>query len=46
MIQEGGEILHSAILKLVNSFWNKERFPDRLKETIIVPVHKKSDKTD
>jgi hypothetical protein len=25
---------------------NKEEFPDRWKKSIIVPVHKKSDKTD
>jgi hypothetical protein len=42
-IQSGGEILCS---KLINSIWNKEKLPDQWKESIIVPVHKKSDKTD
>jgi hypothetical protein len=26
--------------------WNKEELPDQWKESIIVPVHKKGDKTD
>jgi hypothetical protein len=29
-----------------NSVWNKEELPDQWKESIIVPVHKKGDKTD
>jgi hypothetical protein len=44
--QAGGEILLSAIHKLVNSVWNKEELPDTWKESIIVPIHKKGDKTD
>jgi hypothetical protein len=36
----------SAIHKLVNSVWNKEELPDQWKESIIVPIHKKGDKTD
>jgi hypothetical protein len=46
MIQAGGETLLSAIHKLIHSVWNKEELPDQWKESIIVPVHKKSDKTD
>jgi hypothetical protein len=46
LIQAGGEILLSAIYKLINSFWNKEELPDQWKESIIVLIHKKSDKTD
>jgi hypothetical protein len=45
-IQAGGEILPSAISKLINSVWNKEDLPDQWKESIIVPVDKKGDKTD
>jgi hypothetical protein len=45
LIQAGGEMLLSAIHKLVNSIWNKEELPDQWKESIIVPVHKKGDKT-
>jgi hypothetical protein len=36
----------SVIHKLSNSVWNKEELPDPLKESVIVPVQKKSDKTD
>jgi hypothetical protein len=46
LIQAGGEILLSAIHKLINSVWNKEEFPVQWKESIIVPIHKKGDKTD
>jgi hypothetical protein len=46
LIQARGEILLSAIHKLINSFWNKEELPDQWKESIIAPVHKKCDKTD
>jgi hypothetical protein len=46
LIQAGGEILLSAIHKLINSVWNKEELPDQWKESIIVPIHKKGDRTD
>jgi hypothetical protein len=36
----------SEIHKLINSVWNKEKLPDQWKKSIIVPIHKKSDKTD
>jgi hypothetical protein len=45
-IQAGSEILLSAIHKLINSVWNKEELSDQWKESIIVPIHKKGDKTD
>jgi hypothetical protein len=46
LIQAGGEILLSANHKLINSIWNKEVLSDQQKESIIIPVHKKGDKTD
>jgi hypothetical protein len=46
LIQAGGEILLSEIHKLINSVWNKEELPHQWKESIIVPIHKKGDKTD
>jgi hypothetical protein len=46
LIQAAGEILLSAIHKLVNSVLNKEELPDQWKESIIVPVHRKGDKTN
>jgi hypothetical protein len=46
LIQTGGEMLLSAIHKLFNFIWNKQDLPDQLKQSIIVPIHKKSDKAD
>jgi hypothetical protein len=43
LIQAGSETLLSEIHMLNNYFWNKEELPDQLKESIIVPVHKKGD---
>jgi hypothetical protein len=45
LILAGGEVLLSAIHKLINSVWNKEELPDQWKESITVSVHKKRNKT-
>jgi hypothetical protein len=45
LIQTGGEMLLSAIHKLINFIWNKKELPHTRKESIIVPIHKKGDKT-
>jgi hypothetical protein len=45
LIEAGGETLCSEIHKLTCSIWNKEEFPQNLKECIIVPIYKKGDKT-
>jgi hypothetical protein len=42
LIRAEGEMLLSAIHKLINSVWNKEELPDQWKESIILP---KIDKT-
>jgi len=34
------------IQKLITSIWKKEKLPEEWKESIIVPIHKKEDKTD
>jgi hypothetical protein len=46
LIQARGKTLLSAMHKLINSVWNKEELPDQWREFIIIPIHKKSDKTD
>jgi hypothetical protein len=48
LIQAGGKMLLSVINKLINStsIWNKEELPHQWKESIIVPIHKKGNKTD
>jgi hypothetical protein len=46
LIQAGGETLHSEIHKLIMLIWNKEEFPHQWKESIVVLIHKKGDKTD
>jgi hypothetical protein len=40
------ETVLSRSCKLINSFLKKEELPDQWKESVIVPVHKKCDKTD
>jgi hypothetical protein len=46
MIQAGGETLLAVIHKLIHFIWNKEELPEQWNESIIVPVHKKGDKTE
>jgi uncharacterized protein (DUF608 family) len=38
--------LRSEIHKLINCIWNKEELPEQWKESIIVPIYNKVDKTD
>jgi hypothetical protein len=40
-----GETFHSETLKLIKLIWKKE-LPHQWKESIVVPIHKKGDKTD
>jgi hypothetical protein len=46
LIQAGGKTLHSEFHKLFKLIWNKEELPDQWKESIVLPIHKKGDKTD
>jgi hypothetical protein len=46
MIKAGGETLYSEIHRLICSIWNKEELPQQWKESIIVSIYKKVDKTD
>ena len=38
--------MNGQIHKLIVSIWNKEELPEEWKESIIVPIYKKGDKTD
>jgi hypothetical protein len=44
-IKAEGEALCSEIHKPISSVWNKKELPQQWKESIIVPIHKKNDKT-
>jgi hypothetical protein len=45
-IKAGGSKICCEIHKLIICIWNKEELPDQWKESIIVPIYKKGDKTD
>jgi len=46
LIKVWGRTLCLEIHKLITSIWKKEKLPEEWKESIIVPIHKKGDKTD
>ena len=46
LIKAGGGAICGEIHKLITSIWKKENLPGEWKESIIVPIHKKWDKTD
>jgi hypothetical protein len=46
LIKAGGRIIMSEIHKLIISVWNKEKLPEEWKESVIMPIYKKGDKTD
>ena len=46
LIKAGGKTTRCDVNKLSISFWNKEKLPEVGKESIMVPVYKKSYKTD
>ena len=46
LIKAGGSTIYCAIHKLIIAIWNKKELPGEWKESIIVPIHKKGDKTD
>jgi hypothetical protein len=46
LIKTGGRTIHCAIHKLIIAIWNKEEVPEEWKESVIVSIHKKGNKTD
>jgi len=46
LIKAGGKTIRYEIHKHIISIWNKEELPVEWKESITVPIHKKSDKRD
>jgi hypothetical protein len=46
LIQAEVGTLHSEFHKLVKLIWNKEELPHQWKESIVIPIHKKDDKTE
>jgi hypothetical protein len=46
LIKEGGRTIRCAIRKLIIAIWNKEELHEEWMESIIIPIHKKRDKTD
>jgi hypothetical protein len=46
LIKAGGGTLYFEIHRLICCIWNKEELPQQWKESIIVPIYEKGDKTD
>jgi len=46
LIKIGGRTIFLEIHKLITSIWKKEKLPEEWKESIVISIHKKGDKTD
>ena len=45
LIKAGVRTICLEIYKLITSIWKKEKLPEEWKESIVIPIHKKGDKT-
>jgi hypothetical protein len=45
LIKAEGRTIRSESHKLINSIWNKVELPEQWKESVIVPIYRKGDKT-
>jgi predicted nucleic acid-binding protein len=46
LFKVGSRTIRTEIHKVISYCWNKEELPEEWKDSIIVPVYKKGDKTD
>ena len=46
LIKAGSGTIFLEIYKLITSIWKKEKLPEEWKESIIIPIHKKANKSD
>jgi len=46
LIKAGGKKIFCGIYKLIIYVWNKEELPEEWKESIILPIYNKGNKTD
>jgi len=45
-VKAGGRTVRFEILTLINTIWNIEELTEQWKESVVVPIYKKGDKTD
>ena len=46
LIKAEGRTIRFEIHRFINSVWNKEVLPEEWKGSVIVPLHRKGDKTE